>query len=70
VRSRALDNPASEVRLNRLSPSLQWKIDPQITISGGYTYLTQMTSGQGEPSRGNTLFVNLIYGFKPVSASK
>jgi len=70
VRSRALDNPASEVRLNRLSPSLQWKIDPQLTLSGGYTYLTQISTGQGDPARGNALFLNLMYGFKPVSASK
>jgi hypothetical protein len=70
VRSQALDGGGSEVRLSRLSPSLQWKIDPQITLTGGYTYLTQVASGQAERARGNTLFVNLVYGFKPASASK
>ncbi len=70
VRSRFLDNAAGETRFTRLSPSLQWQLDPMISLSFGVTHSTQISAGQLQPARSNMVFVGLNYGFRPLSVSR
>jgi hypothetical protein len=70
VRSRSVDNAAGETRFTRLSPSLQWNIDEWTSLSAGYSYGTQIATGQTQEIRSNQLFVGISHGFRPLSVSR
>jgi hypothetical protein len=65
VSSRAADNSGVETRYLRLAPSLNWSIDPTLTLSAGYIYQDQVSAGS-PPARANSVFLNLSYGFRPI----
>lgn len=70
TRSGALDNIAATNRFTSLSASLGWQIDQWLSLSGGWTRSTQRAAGQMEDTRANLVFVNLSWGFVPLSVSR
>lgn len=61
---------AATDRYASLSASMIWQIDQWLTLSGGLTHSTQRAAGQREDTRANVVFLNLNWGFAPLSRSR
>lgn len=70
VRSSFLGASSVETRYSSVQSSLQWKLDPMITLSASLTHSTQRTTGQPVPITANVVFVSLNYAFDPLSFSR
>lgn len=65
-----LDNDVATSRYGSLSASLNWQIDQWLSLSGGLTHSSQRAAGQVEDVRANLFFLNLSWGFVPLSFAR
>ncbi len=70
TQSGTLDNAAATNRFSSLSASLSWQLDQWLSLSGGLTHSTQRAAGQVGDTQVNHFFLNLTWGFVPLSVSR
>lgn len=70
TRSGSLDSVTATNRFSSLAASWNWQIDQWLSLSGGLTRYTQRAAGQVADTQANLIFLNLNWGFVPLSISR